>query len=57
MSVGEAAAEPSAVVHALEGLARLIGMEAEDMRSLVFANFRAVLERAPGGSPIGKDAG
>lgn len=57
VSVGEAAAEPPAVIHALEGLARLFGMEVEDMRSLVFANFRAVLERAPGVSPIGKDAG
>jgi TatD DNase family protein len=56
VSVGDAAAEPSAVIHALEGLARLFEMEPEDMRSLVFANFRTVLERAPESPAGGKDA-
>ena len=56
VSVEEIAAEPPAVVHALEGLARLFETEVEDMQRLVFANFRAVLERGPGVSPVGKEA-
>ena len=54
VSIGEAAAEPPAVIHALEGLARLFETKVEDMRTLVFANFRSVLERAPGSSQVGK---
>jgi TatD DNase family protein len=56
VSVGEAAAEPPAVIHALEGLARLFETEVEDMRTQVFANFRAVLEGGAGSSQVGKES-
>lgn len=51
VSVGQAPAEPPAVINALEGLARLFETEVKDVRRLVFANFRAVLGRAAGIPP------
>jgi TatD DNase family protein len=57
VSIGDTAAEPSMVLHALEGLARLFAMEVEEMRTLIFANFSTVLERVPGIASAGKEFG
>ena len=46
VSVGDRGAEPTDVLQILGGLADLHDMEIQEMRALVFSNFRAVLERA-----------
>jgi TatD DNase family protein len=46
VSVGDRGAEPPDVLQVLDGLAHLHDMETQEIRALVFSNFRSVLERA-----------